>query len=326
MPKINDTLLNKRPQVFILCYEMRNFSAVARVLNVTQSSVSKDIRALENELGFELFTRHSRPLMPTPEARILHKFLQKTAGEFAQVHDQLRNSNAIKPVLRVGILESLSLNMGVEIVRQMFSRLSQITLITASANVLLQRLSERKLDLVITNNLANTTASYLFAQKIFEEPSILMLPKSLSKKYGADYIWTWNELAVCGLPLIRYWKESGAGELNDIFLLSHGMQFSERIQVDTNALMVRLVEEGIGWAFSRPTTVLQNIHLLKNIAVVPMQPPTLTRTVFVLGREGEFESEATVLANIGRRVFSEKIIPEVLKFAPWLSGQIRAVC
>ena len=37
----------------------------------------------------------------------------------------------------------------------------------------------------------------------------LILPKPFEK--DPDQNWTWQRLAVCGLPLIRYWNESGAG-------------------------------------------------------------------------------------------------------------------
>lgn len=314
---LNKTLLSKNPQIFIMCYETRNFSAAAHVLGVTQSAVSKDILSLEKALGFELFLRNSRPLSPTPEARILYDFLIRANQEFSRTFNNLRKINSIKPVLRLGILESLALNMGVEIIRRLLPELSNITINTASANVLMQRLRERKLDLIICNDLSRTPGR-IFRKKIFTEPSILMLPVKLAATRSADFAWTWEKLATCGLPLVRYWKESGAGEVNDLFMRSHGLVFPERISVDTNTLMVRLVAQGVGWAFTRPTTVLQNIECLPRIAVRPLQPPTLTREVYVLGHEGEFVTESEILADIGRSVFAQEIVPRVLEFAPWL--------
>ena len=76
----------------------------------------------------------------------------------------------------------------------------QIVMLTASANVLIQRLIERKLDLIITNDVS-TEPSHVFRKLLFHEPSVLILPKPFEK--DPDQNWTWQRLAVCGLPLIR---------------------------------------------------------------------------------------------------------------------------
>lgn len=117
------------------------------------------------------------------------------------------------------------------------------------------------------------------------------------------------------------WKESGAGKLNEFFLRSNDISFPERIFVDTNALMVKLVAEGVGWAFTRPTTVLQNLPLLPEITVAQMQKPDLSRTVYLMGRESEFVDEAKHLEAIARDVVVHDILPKVLTFAPWVEGR-----
>ena len=61
-------LLPPKIQVFLLAYDLRSFTQVAKTLKITQPAVSKVIGELENELGFDLFVRDSRPLTVTPEA------------------------------------------------------------------------------------------------------------------------------------------------------------------------------------------------------------------------------------------------------------------
>ncbi len=77
-------------------------------------------------------------------------------------------------MLRVGILESLSLNLDAKIVERTLPTVSQILLITASANILMQRLLERKLDLVISNDISLEPAK-IWRTKLFEEPSVILL-------------------------------------------------------------------------------------------------------------------------------------------------------
>ena len=54
---------------FVKVAEMKNFSEAARLLNVTQSTLSQQIKQLEGELGVELFTRNSHHVDLTELAR-----------------------------------------------------------------------------------------------------------------------------------------------------------------------------------------------------------------------------------------------------------------
>ena len=85
--------------------------------------------------------------------------------------------------------------MGLAILKNLLPNLSQIVMLTASANVLIQRLIERKLDLIITNDVS-TEPSHVFRKLLFHEPSVLILPKPFEK--DPDQNWTWQRLAVCG--------------------------------------------------------------------------------------------------------------------------------
>lgn len=58
---------------FARAYELGSFTAVARELGITQSTVSKHISALETALGVQLFARTTRKLSPTVEATRLHE-------------------------------------------------------------------------------------------------------------------------------------------------------------------------------------------------------------------------------------------------------------
>ena len=301
---------------------MRNFSSVAQALGLSRSAVSKAIASMENDLGFQLFERNTRPLVLTAEARILQQYFRRVTGEFNHVMTTIRNDNFLKPVLRIGMLESLHLSLGTAIIRELYQKISQITIITASANVLMQRLMERKVDLIISNDFAPTSTK-LFRKLILEEPSVVLLPRSFYLKQTEEDTppqLTWSDLRYCGLPMIQYWKETGAGKVNDLFIRTIGMQFPERIIVDTNQLLVYLVKENLGWALTRPTTVLENIQWLPSIKVVPCPKPVLSRQVYIIGRESEFTLEADYLEHLCQAMIQSKILPELLSVAPWMGN------
>src|SRR5450830_583435 len=65
----------------------------ARLLNVTQPGVSRTIGLLELRLGFALFVRHGRKLIPTPEAEALFREtepLYSGVERLAQVAQDIR--------------------------------------------------------------------------------------------------------------------------------------------------------------------------------------------------------------------------------------------
>lgn len=49
-----------------------------------------------------------------------------------------------------------------------------------------------------------------------------------------------------------------------------------------------------------------------------MQNPVLAEEVYLIGREQEFVVESEIIADIAKQFVQENIIPESLKFAPWV--------
>ena len=58
-------------EVFNSIYKTGSVTAAAKLLNVSQPSVSKVLAHAEQQLGFRLFERIKMKLVPTPEANIL---------------------------------------------------------------------------------------------------------------------------------------------------------------------------------------------------------------------------------------------------------------
>ena len=56
-------------EIFVTAYEKGSLSRAAECLNTSQPNVSKNIRALEEELGRPLLVRSGWPLWPCPRGR-----------------------------------------------------------------------------------------------------------------------------------------------------------------------------------------------------------------------------------------------------------------
>lgn len=81
----------------------------AKLLNVTQPGVSRTIATLEMRLGYALFLRRGRRLLPTPEAEALYREVEQLYGSLDRISlvaQDIRHQRA--GVLRVATLPALA--------------------------------------------------------------------------------------------------------------------------------------------------------------------------------------------------------------------------
>lgn len=130
-----------------------SFSQTARQLFVAQPAVSKQIAALEKELGFPLFTRTNRGVTLTEGGALLYEFFAQADQTFQQVcAEAARRMQGQRQRLAVGLLESL----GMDELQQVIPALRQevphleITLARLDNPTLLEQLSDGRLDAAIT--------------------------------------------------------------------------------------------------------------------------------------------------------------------------------
>ncbi|MEE3197511.1 MAG: LysR family transcriptional regulator, partial [Pseudomonadota bacterium] len=64
-------------EVFNAVYSSGSVTRAAKILNVSQPSVSKVLAHAEQQLGYLLFERINRRLIPTPEAHVLFSHSEK---------------------------------------------------------------------------------------------------------------------------------------------------------------------------------------------------------------------------------------------------------
>ena len=87
---------------FVRVVEAGSFSAVAREQNSTQSAVSKQVAALERQLGAKLLSRTTRSLSLTDEGERYFENARRLVAEVAEAESQLRvGEQQLKGWLRV---------------------------------------------------------------------------------------------------------------------------------------------------------------------------------------------------------------------------------
>ncbi len=137
---------------FVKTAEYLNFSEAAKHLFITQSTLSQQIKQLENELGFNLFVRSSRHIALTEAGEEFLPFALRTIQDAEDGVQRLYDLQHVKTgTLRVGVTYSLS-SILTEGVLEFMERYPDIKLVICykTVNELLELLQNRKLDFILS--------------------------------------------------------------------------------------------------------------------------------------------------------------------------------
>ena len=309
------SLLHNDLDVFLTLCDTRSFSLAAQKLTLTQSAITKKIQRLENNLGVDLFDRSKRPIDLTKEgavlmhqAKLAREALERTAGE-------IREGAFLRPEFRVGTIESLAKCFLPSFIANVRQEASRVLAVTGTSQTLISALQHREIEFAFVSDLFSEMQG-LTRLKVFEERSVLLMPAKFAA--GHSKKWTWDEIQLCGLPYLQYFRDGGAGRLNDTYLSLLHLDIPARIEVDSTSTMLSLVANGIGWTITRALAILQNPEKAKDVIVLPLPAPELSRPLYLVARPDESQRLISRVGEVSREIFNNEITPELKKIAPWL--------
>jgi LysR family transcriptional activator of nhaA len=127
-------------------------TGAARRLNLSQSALSTQIKALEAVLGHDLFERRGRGLVLTEAGRIALDHAEAIFRTADDLTATLRDVGRTRRALRVGALGTLSRNFQMQFLRPLIGRADvDVVIQSGSQAELLRALDALALDVVLTN-------------------------------------------------------------------------------------------------------------------------------------------------------------------------------
>lgn len=230
-------------EIFHAVYVNGSVSAAARMLNVSQPSVSKVLRHAESLLGFELFHRTSGRLVPTEDA---HALFGEVAEIQERVHALRQASRNLKRgsggLLRVSALPSIALDALPAAVAAFLKdhREVRFDLQTLHHDDLLRRLYERETDLAIAYEVPKGSA--LGAQKLGSGELVVLYREADMPAAPAKI-----ELsALEGRPFITVGSSGPIGSLLTAEVQARGVVLDEVVSARTFHIATTLVRHGVG--------------------------------------------------------------------------------
>ncbi|AOL94503.1 LysR family transcriptional regulator [Porphyrobacter sp. LM 6] len=155
-------------------------TAAAKALNISQSAVSTQIKALELDLGHDLFERRGRNLVLTEAGRIALDYAEQIFRASEQLTATFRAVGGQRKVLRIGALATLSRNFQMKFLEPLIGRDDvEVVLRSGTQGSLLRALEAMTIDVLLTNQVpARDAASPYLVRRIDEQPVSLIGARS----------------------------------------------------------------------------------------------------------------------------------------------------
>ncbi|MEQ8251261.1 MAG: LysR family transcriptional regulator [Oceanibaculum nanhaiense] len=147
-------------------------TGAARTLNLSQSALSTQLRALEASLGQDLFERRGRGLVLTEAGRIALDHAEAIFRTADDLTATLRETGRARRALRIGALATLSRNFQMQFLQPLIGRADvEVILRSGAQDQLLRGLEGLSLDVVLTNLApARDAASPWLVHRLDEQP------------------------------------------------------------------------------------------------------------------------------------------------------------
>jgi len=230
---------------FFTVIEHGNLSSAAQSLRVSQPTLSRQIRAIEEEYNTALFVRGGRGMMLTEAGKQLHDGLQSIERQLRLLKTNVA-AVSIEPTGEVafGVPPSPRKLIAVPLVQQYNAAHPRVVvrLVEETSGQLRDLVASGILDVAVTNTLEPTHG--IASQIIGRERLVLVGPHGAKLSMRKDTPIT----ALANLPLIltarpnslRLLVENGLGQL--------GLRTTVRVEADTLPLMTDLVIAGLGYS------------------------------------------------------------------------------
>jgi LysR family transcriptional activator of nhaA len=151
-------------------------TGAARRLNISQSAVSTQVKALEASLGHDLFERSGRSLILTEAGRIALDHAEEIFRTAEDLSATLKTAGQRRKALRIGALATLSRNFQMAFLAPLLGREDvEVVLRSGDQENLLRGLEALALDVVLTNLVpARDAASPYLVQRLDAQPVSLV--------------------------------------------------------------------------------------------------------------------------------------------------------
>jgi LysR family nitrogen assimilation transcriptional regulator len=292
-------------EYFIAIAETGALSRAAVRLSVGQPVLSRQIKALEQELGADLYYRTGRGIVLTEAGRILEQHargvLDTTAGARRAIH-ALGSMPAGRVV--IGMPPSVGAVLTAPIVQQFRAEFPKVSLgvMEGFSGHVLEWLTTGRIDVAVLYNAPRSSA--LASEPLLTDELFLLGPVADPANAGPGKV---QASRLAEIPLILPSRPHGLRLLVDEFLSTIGVTPNVQVEIDAMPSTLSLVENGIGYTILSRSCVH---HLLEagRIRRWSIVQPTMTRSLVVAtSRQRPVTKAARALTGFVRKQIDQLV-------------------
>jgi LysR family transcriptional activator of nhaA len=257
---------------FLNYHHLRYFWAIAneggltraaKLLNVSPSSLSVQLKSLEQQLGQPLFERDGRALRLTEAGRVALDYANtvfKSGEELLSTFNSLSFND--RQMLRIGSVATLSRNFQIEFLKPLIDRHDvELQVKSGTLNELLQKLEAHALDLVLSNQPATMDMKCEWQNLLVAEQAVSIIGHpslSIGRKATASTFLFPNDLAQ--VPIVLPARGAAIRLAFDRIVEEAGISPIILAEVEDMAMLRLIVRESHGITLVPPVVVRDELE------------------------------------------------------------------
>ena len=274
----------------------KNFTRAAEVLFVSQPSLSKQIKVLENRLGIILLNRENNTISLTEGGRV---FLQYSERILALCEESCRALNDVKNGDRGNLTVGASQTIGTYLMPRVLALFAQnysqinIKIQVDSTRIIAKNVVNREIDIaVVGGDVPEELKKNLEIENFVEDELILIVPKShpfalkKQKKIKKDDLYHLNFITLNSTSTIH--------KFIDNILIQNNIetkQFNIIMQLNSIEGIKTAVSLGLGAAFVSSSAIEKEIEL-NTVEIITIENIKITRTLSIITNRECYRSKA----------------------------------
>lgn len=255
------------------------FAGAAKSVGLTQSAVSLQVKALEEEFRVQLFDRSRRQPVLTEAGRILLARAEELLALYDRIPDALSDEQALAGRLRLGAIQTALAGPVPDALVRLRREQPRLHVHVAAgmSAELAQRVADGDLDAAVATEPVRPHPPGLVWSPLYEDRFWLLAPPEQEGRDPRDLL---REV-----PFIRFDAKAWAGRMIARELRRLGLEVRDEMVLDSQEVIVRMVISGLGAAIVPLADAA--LPTLPPLARFPFGEPQLTRRVVLLERQDQ---------------------------------------
>ncbi|MCD8822153.1 LysR family transcriptional regulator [Staphylococcus gallinarum] len=231
---------------FLAIAKAGSISSAAEILHIAQPPLSRQLKDLERELGFELFERNKKRKVQLTDqgrffvnkAQLILNTIDDSVMETQEFHEQVEQSLAIGTT----IYSSNKMFEQIEQFKQLYTDVRFNIWESDSINII-KLLNERKLDIAYINETIQNNTIHI--KHIHTDQCVCIIPQNIAQHITEEII---SLEVLAQLPLVLLISDTESGLHKQILNTFHSHQLSANIlcECHDSSILMQILSKGFG--------------------------------------------------------------------------------